>query len=150
ERLSRWCQRPERVPFAGKLAISIYGSLAVWKVLALVLVALGIGIVPRDVGECVLQVLAMIGILNVPQIGIGFAVLARWPPALWIGTILALFQLAFGSVCLLTAFLTFGGLLDDPNIRWLVFCILIIPACIALLAYVVALIAQRACRHGIR
>ena len=89
------------------------------------------------------QILAMIGILNVPQIGIGFAVLARWPPALWIGTILALFHLAFGSVCLLTAFLTFGGLLEDPNIRWLVFCLLIIPACITLLAYVVALIAQR-------
>ena len=143
ERLTRWCQRPERVPFAGRLAIVLYGSLAVWKLLALVLVALGIGIVPRDVGECVFQVLAMIALLNVPQIGIGFAVLARWPPALWIGTILALFHLAFGSVCLLTSFLTFGGLLDDPNIRWLVFCLLIIPACITLLAYVVALIAQR-------
>jgi hypothetical protein len=115
-----------------------------------VLVALGIGLVPRDPGACVLQGLALIGILNVPQIGIGFAVLARWPPAPWIGTILALFHLVFGSVILLSSFLTFGGLLDDPNIRWLLFCILIIPACISLLAYVVALIAQRAGRHDIR
>ncbi len=149
-RLSRWCQRPERVRDAGRLAIFLHGSLAVWKVLALSLVALGIGIVPRDRGECVFQGLALIGILNVPQIGIGFATLARWPPALWTGTILALFHLAFGSACLLTSFLTFGGLLDDPNIRWLLLCILIIPACITLLAYAVALIAQRACRHGLR
>jgi serine/threonine protein kinase len=149
-RLTRWCQRPERVPDAGKLAIVLYGSLAVWKVLALVLIALGIGIIPRDRGECVFQVLALIGILNVPEIGIGFATLARWPPALWTGTILALFHLGFGSACLLTSFLTFGGLLDDPNIRSLLFCILIIPACIQLLAYVVALLAHRACRHGIR
>jgi hypothetical protein len=109
--------------------------------------ALGIGIVPRDVGECVIQILALIAILNVPQNGIGFAVLARWPPALWTGTMLALFHLAIGSACFVTSFLNFGGLLDDPNLRWLLFCILIIPACITLLAYVVALIAQRACRH---
>ena len=25
ERLTRWCQRPERVPFAGRLAILVYG-----------------------------------------------------------------------------------------------------------------------------
>ena len=112
ERLTRWCQRPERVPLAGRLAIFIFGSLAVWKLLAVVLVALGIGIVPRDPGECVFQGLALIGILNVPQIGIGFAVLARWPPAPWIGTILALFHLGFGSVILLSSFLTFGGLLE--------------------------------------
>jgi eukaryotic-like serine/threonine-protein kinase len=149
-RLTRWCQRPERVRDAGRLAIFLHAALAVWKVLALVLVALGIGIVPRDPGECLLQGLALVGILNVPQIGIGFATLARWPPAPWIGTILALFHLAFGPACLLTSFLSFGGLLDDPNVRWLLLCILIIPACIQLLAYVVALIAQRACRHGIR
>jgi eukaryotic-like serine/threonine-protein kinase len=148
-RLTRWCQRPQRVRDAGRLAIILHGSLAAWKALALVLIALGIGMVPRDPGECVFQGLAIIGILNVPQIGIGFATLARWPPALWIGTILALFHLVFGSACLLTSVLTFGGLLDDPNIRWLLLCILIIPACIQLLAYVVALIAQRACRHGI-
>jgi hypothetical protein len=88
--------------------------------------------------------------LNVPQIGIGFATLARWPPALWTGTILALFHLAFVPVCLLTSFLTFGGLLDDPNLCWVVLSLLIIPACIMLLTYVVALIAHRACRHDRR
>ncbi len=75
-RLTRWCQRPERVRDAGRLAIYLHGALAVWKVLALVLVALGIGIIPRDVGECVFQGLAMIVLLNVPQIGIGFTTLA--------------------------------------------------------------------------
>jgi serine/threonine protein kinase len=144
ERLARWCQRPERVPFAGRLAIFLYGSLAVWKLLALVLVALGIGIIPRDVGQCVFQVLAMIALLNVPQIAVGFAVLARWPPALWIGTILSLLHLAFVSVCLPTSFFTFGGLLEEPSIRWMVLCLLIIPGCITLLAYLAALIAQRA------
>jgi hypothetical protein len=39
--------------------------------------------------------------------------------------------------------------LDDPNIRWLLFCILIIPACITLLAYLAALIAQRAGRRAV-
>jgi hypothetical protein len=150
ERLTRWCQRPERVPFAGRLAIFVHGMLAVWKVLALVLVALGIGIVPRDVGECVIQTLAMIVILNVPQIGIGFAMLARWPPAPWIGTGLSLFYLAFVLGSLPTSLFTFGGLLDDPNIRWMVLCLLIIPGCITLLAYVIALVALRAGRHGIR
>ena len=149
-RLTRWCQRPRRVPDAGRLAIFLHGALAVWKVLALVLVALGIGIVPRDPGECVVQGLAIIAILNVPQIGIGFATRAGWPPAPWIGTVLSLIHLAFAMTCLLTSFLTFGGLLDDPNIRWLLLCILVIPACVQLLAYVVALFAQRACRDGIR
>jgi hypothetical protein len=46
--------------------------------------------------------------------------------------------------------LTFGGLFDDPDTRWLLFCVLIVPACIQLLAYVVALVAQRACREGLR
>ena len=119
--------------------------------LALILVALGIGIIPRDVGQCVFQLLALIAILNVPQIVVGFATLARWPPAPWIGTILSLFHLVFGSVILLSSFVTFGGLLDDLNIRWLLFCILIIPGCITLLAYLAALIAQRAGRgRGIR
>jgi hypothetical protein len=138
------------VPFAGKLAILIHGALAVWKLVAVVLIGLGIGIVPRDVGECVVQILATIAILTVPQIAIGFAVLARWPPALWIGTMLAVFHLAFWSACFGASFLTFGGLLDDPNLRWLLFCILIIPACFTLFAYVVAFIAQSACRHDTR
>jgi hypothetical protein len=149
-RLGRWCQRPRRVPDAGRLAIILHGSLALWKALAVVLIALGIGIVPRDPGECVFQALVVIGILNVPQMGIGFATLAGWPPALWVGTILSLVHLAFGSACLLFSLLTFGGLLDDADTRWLLFCILIIPACIQLLAYVVALIAQRACRDALR
>jgi hypothetical protein len=92
----------------------------------------------------VLQTLALIAVLNVPQIGIGFAVLARWPAALWAGTMLALFHLAFGITCFVTSLLTLGGLLDDPNLRGMLFCILIIPACITLLAYVVALIAHHA------
>jgi hypothetical protein len=92
----------------------------------------------------------LIGILNVPHIGIGLATLAGWPPALWVGAILSLFHLAFGSACLLTSLLSFGGLIDDPVTRGLLFCILIIPACIQLLAYVVALVAQRACRGGLR
>jgi serine/threonine protein kinase len=149
-RLSRWCQHPRRVADAGRLAIFLHGSLALWKALAVVLIALGIGIVPRNPGECVIQLLVLIGIVNVPQIGIGFATLAGWPPALWIGTILSLFDLALGPACLLTSLLTFGGALDDPDTRWLLFCILIIPACIQLLAYVVALIAQRACRDNLR
>src|SRR5262249_14963280 len=127
-RFTRWCQRPERVRDAGRLAIFVHGSLALWKALALVLIVLGIGIVPRDRGECVFQGLAIIGLLNVPQIVTGFAVLARWRPALWIGTILAMVHLAFGAACLLSSFLTLGGLLDDPNTGWLLFCILIIPA----------------------
>jgi hypothetical protein len=149
-RFARWCQRPERVPFAGRFAIVLYGSLAFWKVVALVLVALGIGLTPRDVGQFVFQVLAMIALLNVPQIGVGLATLARWPPAPRIGIALSLFHLALVSVCLPTSFLTFGGLLEEPNIRWLLFCLLIILGCIGLLAYVAALTAQRAGRHGIR
>jgi serine/threonine protein kinase len=149
-RLSRWCQRPRRVPDAGRLAIVLHGSLALWKALAVVLIALGIGMAPEDPGECVVQLLVLIGLLNVPQIGMGLATRAGWPPAVWIGTLLALFHLAFGSACLLTSWLTFGGLFDEPDTRWLLFCILIIPACIQLLAYVVALIAQRACRRGLR
>jgi hypothetical protein len=152
-RLSRWSQRPQRVPDAGRFTILLHGSLAVWKALAVVLIALGIGIVPPDPGEGVVQLLVLIGLLNVPQIGIGFATLAGWPPALWVGTVLSLFHVAVGSACLLTSLLTVGGLFDDPDTRWLLFCVLIIPACIQLLAYVVALIAQRACRqpgHGCR
>jgi hypothetical protein len=149
-RLSRWCQRPRRVADAGRLAIFLHGSLALWKALAVVLIALGIGLVPRDPGACVVQLLVLIGILNVPQMGIGLATLAGWPPAVWIGTILSLFDLAFGLACLLTSLLTLGGLFDDPDTRGLLFCILIIPACIQLLAYVVALIAQRACRDSLR
>src|SRR5262249_5509819 len=110
-RLTRGCQRPQRVRGAGRLAVLLHGSLALWKALALVLIALGIGIVPPDPGEAVFQGLALIGLLNVPQIGIGMATLAGWPRALWFGAILALFHLAFGSACLLTSFLTFGGLL---------------------------------------
>ena len=150
DRLTRWCQRPERVPFAGRLAIVVHGALAAWKLLAVFLIGLGIGIVPRDAQECVIQILGLIAFLNVPQIWVGFAVLARWPPALWIGTMLALFHLGFASACFVTSLLTFGGLLDDPNLRWLLFCILIIPACITLLAYIVALLAQRACRRELR
>jgi hypothetical protein len=149
-RLGRWCQRPRRVADAGRLAIFLHGSLALWKSLALVLIALGIGLVPRDPGECVLEVLLVIGFLNVPQIGVGFATLAGWPPAVWVGAVLALFHLTFMSVCLLASWLTFGGLSDDPATRWLLFCVLVIPACIQLLAYGVALIAQRACRDGLR
>jgi hypothetical protein len=138
------------VPDAGRLAIVLHGSLALWKALAVVLVALGIGIVPPDPGECVVQMLLLIGILNLPQIGIGLATRAGWPPALWIGTMLSLFDIALGSACLLTSWLTFGGLFDGADTRWLLFCILIIPACIQLLAYVVALLAHRACRRGLR
>ena len=96
------------------------------------------------------QGLVLIGLLNVPQIGIGLATLAGWPPALWVGAMLSLFHLAFGSACLLTSLLTFGGLFDDPDTVWLLFCILIIPACIQLFAYVVALVAQRSCRGSLR
>ena len=138
------------MPDAGRLAIILHGSLALWKALAVVLIGLGIGLDPRDPGECVVEMLLLMGALNLPQMGIGFATLAGWPPALWIGTIFSLFHLAFGSACLLTSLLTFGGLFDDPDTVWLLFCILIIPACIQLLAYVVALIAQRACRRGLR
>jgi hypothetical protein len=81
---------------------------------------------------------------------IGLATLAGWPPAPAIGTILSLLDLAVGSACLLTSLLTLGGLLADPDTRGLLFCILIIPACIQLLAYVVALIAQRACGDSLR
>jgi hypothetical protein len=149
-RLGRWCQRPRRVPDAGRLAILLHGSLALWKALAVVLIALGIGIVPPDPGEGVVQLLVLIGLLNVPQIGVGFATLAGWPPALWVGTVLSLFHVAVGSACLLTSWLTVGGLFDEPDTRWLLFCVLIIPACSQLLAYVVALVAQRACRRGLR
>src|SRR5262249_55219120 len=53
-RLNRWCQRPQRVRDAGRFAIYLHGSLALWKALAVVMVALGIGIVPPDPGECVI------------------------------------------------------------------------------------------------
>jgi serine/threonine protein kinase len=146
-RLTRWCQRPERVRDAGRLAIYLHLSLMAWKGLALGLVAAGVGIFPRNPGECLYQGLAIIAVLNVSQIANGFAMLARWPPALWMGTILAVFHLTFGTWNLLTSFMSFGGLLDDPNMRWVLFCILIIPACIVLAAYAVALIAHRASRH---
>jgi hypothetical protein len=94
--------------------------------------------------------LLLIGIVNVPQIGVGLATLAGWPPAVWVGAVLSLFHLGFGSACLLTSLLTFGGLFDDPDTRWLLFFVLVIPACIQLVAYVVALVAQRACRDGLR
>jgi hypothetical protein len=148
--LGRWCQRPQRVADAGRLAILLHGSLALWKALAVVLIALGVGLAPPQPGECVLQMLVLIGVLNAPQIGVGLATLAGWPPAVWVGAVLALFHLAFGTACLLASLLTFGGLFDDPDSRWLLFCVLIIPACIQLLAYVVALVAQRACRDGLR
>jgi hypothetical protein len=150
ERLARWAQRPERVRFAGRFAVILYGSLAAWKLLALALVALGIGIFPRDVGQCLVQGLALVALLNLPQIGVGLATLARWPPAPWIGAILALFHLVFVSVCLSFSILTFGGLLEDPNIRGLMWCLLIVPGSITFLAYVVALVALRAGRHGNR
>jgi hypothetical protein len=150
ERLARWAQRPERVPFAGRVALVLYGSLAAWKLLVLALVALGIGIFPRDVGQCLVQGLAMVGLVNLPQIGVGVATLARWPPAPRVGATLSLFYLVFVSVCLWTSILTFGGLLEEPNIRALVWCLLIVPGCLTLLAYVVALVAQRAGRHGNR
>jgi hypothetical protein len=35
---------------AGRLAIVLHGALALWKALAVVLIALGIGLVPRDPG----------------------------------------------------------------------------------------------------
>ena len=59
---------------AGRLALALYGSLAVWKLLALVLVVGGIGLVPEDFGQCVFQVLALIALLNVPQIAVGLPV----------------------------------------------------------------------------
>ena len=135
---------------AGRLAVVLHGSLALWKALAVALIALGVGMVPPHPGECVLQVLVLIGVLNVPQIGVGLATLAGWPPAVWVGAVLALFHLAFGTACLLTPLLTLGGLLNDPDTRGLLFCVLVIPACIQLLAYVAALVAQRACRDGLR
>jgi hypothetical protein len=150
ERLVRWAQRPERVPFAGKVAVVLYGSLAVWKLLALALVILGIGIFPRDVGECLLQVLAMIALVNLPQIGIGIATLARKPAAPAIGASLSLVYLLFVTVCLWTSILTFGGLLEEPDIRGLVWCLLIVSGCITFFAYVVALVAQRAGHHDNR
>src|SRR5262249_18440223 len=147
-RLARWAQRPERVPFAGRVAVVLYGSLAVWKLLALTLVALGIGIFPRDVGQCLVQGLTLVGLLNLPQIGVGLGALKRWPPAPWIGATLSLFYLVFVSVCLSTSILTFGGLLEEPNIRGLIWCLLIVPGSITLLAYVVAIVAQRAGHHA--
>jgi hypothetical protein len=150
ERLARWAQRPERVPFAGKVAVVLHGALAVWKFLALILIALGIGIVPRDVGPCLAQVLAMVVLVNLPQIGIGLATLARWPPGPWIGAILSLFYLVFVSVCLSSSILTFGGLLEEPNIRGLIWCLLIVPGFVTLFAYLVALVAQRAGHHSNR
>jgi hypothetical protein len=150
ERLARWAHRPERVSFAGRLAVILYGSLAAWKLLVLALVALGIGIVPRDVGQCLVQGLAMVGLVNLPQIGVGIATLGRWPPAPWVGASLSLFYLVFVSVCLWTSMLTFGGLLEEPSMRGLVWCLLIVPGCLTLLAYLVALIAQRAGWHGHR
>jgi hypothetical protein len=135
---------------AGRLAVVLHGSLALWKALAVVLIALGVGMVPREPGECVLQLLALIVMLNVPQIGVGFATLAGWPPAVWVGSVLSVLHLAFGTACLLASLLTFGGLFDEPDTRWLLFCVLIIPACIQLLAYLVALVAQHACRDGLR
>jgi serine/threonine protein kinase len=150
ERLARWAQRPERVPFAGRVAIVLYGALAAWKLLALTLIALGIGIFPRNVGECLVQGLSMVALANLPQIGIGLATLARWPPAPRIGVILSLCYLIFVSVCLSTSVLTFGGLLEEPNIRGLFWCLLIVPGSITLLAYLVAIIAQRAGRHSHR
>jgi hypothetical protein len=135
------------VPFAGRLAVVLYGSLAAWKLLVLALVTLGISIFPRDVGQCVVQVLAMLGLVNLPQIGVGVATLARWPAAPWIGAILSLCYLGFVSVFLSASILTCGGLLEDPNIRGLVWCLLIVPASLTLLAYVVALVAQHASRH---
>jgi hypothetical protein len=146
ERLARWAQRPERVRFAGRIAVILYGALAAWKLLALALVALGIGISPRDVGQCLVQGLALVAFLNLPQIGVGLATLARWPPAPWIGASLSLFHLVFVSVCLAFSILTFGGLLDDPNIRVLMWCLLIVPGSITLLAYVIALFALHAGR----
>ena len=128
----------------------LHGSLALWKALAVVLIALGVGMVPREPGECVLQLLVLMGMLNVPQIGVGLATLAGWPPAVWVGAALSLFHLAFGTACLLASWLTFGGLFDEPDTRWLLLCVLIIPACIQLLAYLVALVAQYACRAGLR
>ena len=135
---------------AGRLAVVLHGTLALGKALALVLVTLGVGIVAPDPGAFVIQVLALIGLLNVPQIGVGFATLAGWPPAVWVGAALSVFHLAVGSACLLTPVLSFGGALDDPNVRWLLFCVLIIPAGIQLLAYAVALVAQRAGHPGSR
>jgi hypothetical protein len=146
QRLARWAQRPERVPFAGRVAVVLYGVLAVWKLLVLAMVALGIGIFPRDVGQCLVQGLALVALVNLPQLGIGVATLARWPRAPWVGAALSLFYLVFVSVCLWASILTFGGLLDDLNIRVLVWCLLIIPGASTLLAYVVALVAQRAGR----
>jgi hypothetical protein len=98
----------------------------------------------------VLQGLALIGLLNVPQIGVGLATLARWPPAPWIGASLSLFHVVFVSVCLSSSILTFGGLLEEPNIRGLLWCLLIFPVSISLLAYVVALVALRAGRRDNR
>jgi hypothetical protein len=144
ERLARWVQRPERVPFAGRVAIVLYGSLAAWKLLALTLIALGIGIFPRDVGRCLVQGMVLVVLLNLPEIGVGLATLARWPRAPWIGAILALFHLVFVSVCLSASMLTFGGLLEGPNVRGLVLCLLIVPGSITFLAYILAIVALRA------
>jgi hypothetical protein len=147
ERFARWVQRPERVSFAGRVAVVLYGSLAAWKLLALALIALGIGIFPPDVGQCLVQGMAMVLLVNLPQIGLGLATLKGWPPAPWIGAILSLCYLIFVSVALSTSMLTFGGLLEEPNIRRLVWCLLIVPGSITLLAYVVALVSQRAGRQ---
>jgi hypothetical protein len=78
------------------------------------------------------------------------ATVKRWPPAPWVGAILSLCYLILVSVCFSTSMITFGGLLDEPNDRWVVWCLLIVVGSTTLLAYVVALVAWRAGRHGNR
>jgi hypothetical protein len=103
--LGRWCQRPQRRGQARHLAPRVAGA---WKALAVALIALGVGMVPREPGGCVVQLLVLIGVLNVPQIrGV--------PPAVWVGAVLSLSHLAFGTACLLASWLTFGGLFDDRD-----------------------------------
>jgi hypothetical protein len=150
ERCARWVQRPEQVPFAGKVAVVLYGVLLAWKLLAVILIALGIGIKPRDVGACLVQILVLIGLVNLPQIGLGLAAFKGWRPAPWIGALLSLGYLTFVSLSLSTASLTVGGLLDAPNTRAVVWCLLTIPGSVTLLAYVGAILAHRAGRCGNR
>src|SRR5262249_5012592 len=138
----RWCRRPERMRDAGIFSLIVAAIFAIWCLSGFAELAFGAIAVERPP-----QAWFTVGLdfcIALVSLWVGRGALAKRPFPLWVGLGVIASGLAFALACLLGLDFDGGGLMKDATLRIVLFSLFSTLATVAVLTYIIALVAYYA------
>jgi serine/threonine-protein kinase len=142
DRVRRWCRRPERMRDAGIFSLIVAAVFAIWCLSGFATLAFGSIAIERPP-----QAWFTVGLdfcIALVSLWVGRGALAKRPFPLWVGLAVTTSGLAFSLACLLGLDFDGGGLMKDATLRIVLFSLFSALATVAVLTYVIALVAYYA------